>query len=228
MLRNYKDLRDTRVVTVCAISAVATFLLFLPARSATAQNLLINGSFELPASNGSNEVIPGNSTFITGWTTTRNGVERFNPALFASGTAQDGSLVIDICPFTFTGGGIQQTFATTPNQLYRLTFFAGTSNASSRTGDCVIDVLVGNVTQSFTLLNQQAAIIWNPFTIDFTATDALTTLTFDNTQNANSHFANLDNVSVTSLSAAAAPEPGTLSLLLLLALPAACRRLRSH
>lgn len=176
-------------------------------------NLLTNGSFELPVGNGQNQIIPGgDSTAVLGWTTILSGVERFDPTLYSVGSAPDGNIVIDVCPFNFTGGGIQQTFATTVGQQYTLSFSAGTSNAFGRTGDAVLNVSVGNVAQSFTLQNLQAVAVYNTYTVPFTATAATTLLTFQNLQDANTHFAFIDRVSVPGITAA--PEPGALTFVL--------------
>lgn len=192
-------------------TAAAVVLLLAPGM-ARAQNLLVNGSFEAPVSGGGNEIIPGGSTFITGWTTILSGVERFSPQAFGSGAARDGALVVDICPFTFTGGGIQQSFATVPGTAYRLAFSAGTANSFGRTGTAVIEAIVGTEARTFGLSNPSAIIAWQDFGIDFVADSASTTLTFRNTQDANTHFAFIDAVSVTVPGAAAVPEPGTLGL----------------
>lgn len=197
---------------ILAPAAVCVWTCFIAVAAARAQgNLLTNGSFELPTSNGNNEIISGgDSTSLTGWTTVLSGVERFSPTIYGVGSAPDGQLVVDICPFTFTGGGIQQTFSTVVGQQYTLSFLAGTSNAFGRTGDAIVDVFVGNVSQSFTLQNFQATTVYNTYTVPFTATTALTTLTFQNTQDANTHFAFIDRVVIPT----AAPEPSPLGLLL--------------
>lgn len=180
-------------------------------RTAGAQ--VINGGFELPNSSGSNQVISGgDSLAITGWTTTNNGVERFDPAIYGIGSAFEGSLIVDLAPFTFTGGGIQQTFPTVAGQSYVLSFVGGTSNAFGRTGTAVIDVTVGSSFQSFTLTNLQTLVTWTTYAIPFTATAATTTVLFENTQDANTHFAFIDAV---SLGSSVAPEPSTLGLLAL-------------
>ena len=201
----------SNITAITALVAVVALAISTPA---SAQ--LVNGSFELPVSSGLNQIISGgDSTSITGWTTTRNGVERFDPALYSVGPAPSGSIIVDICPFTFTGGGIQQTFATTVGQTYMLSFFAATSNASGRTGDAIINVSVGNASQSISLVNRQTLAVWNTYNIGFTATDASATLLFENVQDANTHFAFIDGAAVTTATASAAPEPGSLALLAL-------------
>lgn len=191
------------------LALLATLLL----TSVSHAQLLTNGSFELPVSNGDNQIIAGgDSTSITGWTTLLSGVERFGPPTFALGAAADGTIVIDICPSTFTGGGITQTFATTPGMEYVLNFQAGTANSFGRTGDYISTVSVGNMIQQFSGVNLSSTIVWETFTVPFTAQDAATTVTFTNGQNANTHFSFIDAASVTVV-----PEPGTAGLL---ALPA--------
>src|SRR5262245_14719792 len=93
-------------------------------------NLLTNGSFELPSLPSNYEAVPGDSTTITGWKTILNGVERgnlkVNGAPGTTGTPQDGKLAIDLAPLGFTGGGIQQSFRTTPGTMYHISFYGST------------------------------------------------------------------------------------------------------
>ena len=210
-------------------TALLVALLALAASPAAHANLLTNGSFELPAGTGENQIIPGgNAVSVAGWTTTQNGVERFSPSFYGFGAAADGSIVLDICPFTFTGGGITQTFTTTPGTQYTLQYQATTVNSFGRTGDYVSTVSVGNVTQQFSGVNLSGTVAWRTFTVPFTAQTASTTLTFTNGQDANTHFCLIDAVSVTS--PAVVPEGGALSLLLTgsLALVVRMRRVRAR
>ncbi|MCB8933532.1 MAG: DUF642 domain-containing protein [Chthonomonadaceae bacterium] len=171
-------------------------------------NLIVNGSFEVPHQPSGYGYVAGGSNVITGWTTVLNGVEHFDPAIYSIGTAHDGNQVVDLAPTTFTGGGIEQTVATVAAQQYRLSFWGGTSNYANRTGTGVIKVSIdGGAAQSFNLNNANAVIAWQGFSLDFAGTGNPTTITFFNDEDANTHFAFLDDVSL-----APVPEPFTLVL----------------
>jgi hypothetical protein len=177
----------------------------LSAGSAHASNLLVNPGFELP---GTGYVsLPGNSTAITGWTTVLNGVEWFNATSF--GGAADGVMIVDLANYTYTGGGIEQTFATVVGQSYDLSFSLGTMQASGRDGTAHIDVTVAGVTTGYDVINHTGSLVWTAVTQSFTASSSSTTLRFTNTQNPHLHFANVDAASVSAV-----PEPETYAMLL--------------
>ncbi len=166
-------------------------------------NLLTNGSFELPSLPSSNQyeyVPPGDSTAITGWLTILNGVERgdliLNGVPGTTGTSQDGVLAIDLAPLGFTGGGIQQDFATTPGTMYHVSFYGSTLEGAGRDGTGQIDVSIGSTSQSFNVVNQTLNLTWTQFGFDFIATGTTSTLRFENNQVATLHFALVDNVEV--------------------------------
>ncbi len=117
-------------LTRCLIAALSAFALV----DSHAGNLLTNGSFELPGTNGTvlgYAYYPGGSTALPGWTTLLSGVEYGDPSQSDGvipiylGVAQDGSQYVDLAPVTFTGGGgIQQTFSTVPGQNYEVSFYS--------------------------------------------------------------------------------------------------------
>jgi hypothetical protein len=197
-MRLSNTLQHVVLASLCAFSA-------LPAQAAT--NLLTNGSFELPTGTGYASLLGGNTT-ITGWTTVLNGVEWFNATGY--GGAADGVMIVDLANYTYTGGGIEQSFATVAGQAYDLNFSLGTMQASGRDGTAHIDVIVAGGTTGFDVVNHTGSLVWTPVTLNFTAIGTTTTLRFTNTQNPNLHFANVDAASV----AAAVPEPETYAMLL--------------
>ena len=213
------------------VGALAGLVLF--ASSASASNLIVNGSFE--GAPVSNSVLAGGSSAISGWTTTNQGVEWFTPASFGS-VAQDGSAVVDLAWFTSNGnpgGGIAQTIATVIGQNYQLSFYGATQTGSGRDGTAIIELSVaGGPLNSFNVENLASSISqgdWPQFFFDFTATSDFTTIEFRNRQNASLHFANIDNVSVESIVTGAVPEPATwLMMILGLGIFAAFQRNRSR
>lgn len=195
-----------RLLTFFALAASTG--LFAPSTHA-AVNLISNGSFESVSFSGDYALVPTASTSITNWTTTLNGVEWFQPSTYLGGVvgnAADGLAAIDLATYTYTAGGIEQAITTTSGQQYQVTFMGGTANSFGRDGTGKIELTFGNLsTQTFNLTNNTGAIVWTPLSFTFTANlTGSTTIAFSNHEDANTHFAFLDDVSVTAI-----PEPAT-------------------
>lgn len=169
-------------------------LLFTLVFTAPSYAQLVNGGFELPASPIGYQLLGGGSTAITGWVATDNGVEWFSPTSYGYGAPPNGQNVVDLACYTYSAGGIQQTFATTAGQSYRIDFWFGTHAASGRDGTAAIDVSADGQTQTYSHTNLSGAIGWSARTFTFVADDATATLKFRCTQNANVHFAYIDGV----------------------------------
>lgn len=193
-------LRQVAAAAACVAASFASV-------SAQAAPLpLVNGSFENPGCAGNCPLGTG-STFITGWTTFNTGVEYFNAPAFG-GTAPQGVMVVDLANYTSSAGGIQQSFDTQIGQIYMLSFWAGNTLQSGRTGTGDVHVQAGNMNFTFaTPVATSAAYVWQQFDIPFMATATTTTLKLSNTQNANFHFAFIDAVSVSAV-----PEPGAVAM----------------
>jgi hypothetical protein len=171
-----------------------------------AQNLLTNGSFELPGTVGTSPpgyaYYPGGSTAIPGWITLLNGVEYSDPSQSDGsipiylGLAQDGSHDLDLAPRTFTGGGIQQTFPTVTGQNYEVGFYMGNLVYGGRNGTGTLIASAANTTNSFTMTTLSHYIQWSGRSFVFTAVSNTTTLAFRSLDNPLLHFSTLDNVSV--------------------------------
>lgn len=164
-------------------------------------NLLVNGSFESPRSAEGWIDVPGSSSLIPGWTTLLNGVEYYNPTAnrwgVRDGFAREGDFCVDLTPFERTGGGIAQTFATTPGRGYRVSFFLSTMEREGRDGTGSISVSAGGVTEFYTAENHSPVHRWHLKQFGFVATDASTTLAFTSTNNWVNHFVMIDDVRVT-------------------------------
>ncbi len=171
-------------------------LVFLTAAvsAAPVQAQIVNGSFEPVSYFGDWVTLPGGSTGIPGWTAVGSGVEWF------TGYALDGLYNIDIANYTSSDGGIEQTFPTTPGEVYIITFSLGTLQWAGRDGTAEITVSADGANQVFTTVNYSAAIVWTTQAFTFTADDASATLRFRCLQNALLHFAHLDRVEATALS----------------------------
>ncbi|NWA05106.1 DUF642 domain-containing protein [Pseudomonas gingeri] len=184
-------------------AGLVSVVLLATGTPAFAANLLVNGSFESPGC-AYNCILdtPAQADFISGWTTFLSGVEYFSvPATVPGSAAADGVNAVDLANYVYmNGGGIQQNFKTAVGQRYRLTFSAGNSAASGRTGTGVIQVKVAGQAVSFdTPVVTTQAVAWKTVTYDFTATTPQTTLSFFNEENPYTHFALIDNVIVEPL-----------------------------
>ncbi len=173
-------------------------------------NLLVNGSFEQPTGTGY-AIVMGGSHQITGWTTVNNGVEWFNAGGY--GGAADGQMIVDLANYTYTGGGIEQSFATEVGKSYDLSFSLGSQAGAGRDGTAHFDVSVAGSQYGYDISNPLGTIVWTVKQLSFVAQAGITTLRFANTQSPYLHFANVDAVSVVA-SVSAVPEPGTAAMTL--------------
>jgi hypothetical protein len=159
---------------------------------------ITNGGFE-PGSPTPNYVaVAGGSTLVPGWTTTDSGVEWADFASLGYSNSPNGSYALDLANLTFSAGGIEQTFATTPGQTYNIAFYFGTHQVAGRDGTAEIEVTVDAMTQTFTIVHHAAPIQWELKTFTFIADDASATLHFHCLQDANLHFAYIDGIDVWS------------------------------
>jgi hypothetical protein len=118
-------------------------------------------------------------------------------------------MIVDLANYTYTGGGIEQTFATVVGQTYDLGFSLGTQQSSGRDGTAHIDVTIAGITTGYDVVNHTGSLVWTAVTQSFTASSTSTTLRFTNTQSPYLHFANMDAASVTAV-----PEPEAWAMLL--------------
>ena len=162
------------------------------ALASPSQAQIVNGGFESPSSPVGYALLGGGSTAITGWVTTDNGVEWWSPSGY--GPVPAGPNVVDLACYTYSAGGIQQTFATVPGQSYRIDYWLGTHAVSGRDGTASIVVSADGQSQTDTATSLTTNIGWFPKTFTFVADDATATLRFRCTQNANVHFAYVDGV----------------------------------
>ncbi len=206
----------------CRVALAA--LLVTGVGAANAVNLFANASFEDPYT--TYQELPGGSTVITGWLTALSGVEHFAPAPYGVGSAADGLMAVDLANFTYTeGGAIEQTIGTEAGKRYDLSFYAGNSTYSGRSGDGVVKVTIDGVTTDFnTAVAASATTVWELRNLSFTALGASTTVRFWNDQNPLTHYAYIDGVGA---QLAPVPEPGQWALMLAgLALTGAVMRRR--
>lgn len=154
---------------------------------------IVNGSFEPEAGVVTWMIVSGGLGTIPGWTTTDNGVEW---AVGSSGgaPAPDGLHIVDLACYVYAAGGIQQSIATTPGEVYTVHFQLGTLAGAGRDGTCEIVVDADGQSQVYTHVNPAGTITYAGKTFSFLADGPAATLRFRCLQNANLHFAYLDAV----------------------------------
>lgn len=205
-------------------STLAAFALAAAVCSPThAANLLSNGSFEL-LQNGSpasaDYTYSSSGQYLQGWLPVANGYEHFRAnstaysAYGGTAVAQEGAFVVDLAAVSFSSGGLQQSVNLGAGN-YSLSFWAATSNMVGRDGTGTIDVSVSSGTpgsQQFSVVNHTVNVTstdWQQQTFNFSLASAgLTTITLANNQNANEHFAFIDNVALV-------PEPHEWAMMLI-------------
>lgn len=188
-------------------SAMATGAVIALLSTAAQALPFTNGSFEAsPAPAGYNLLTGplngGASTAIPGWMTVLNGVEWADPdngGIPDFGDAVDGAMIVDLANYIYTGGGLEQTFDTTPGTTYRVEFSGGSFLGHGRDGTAQIDVAAPGYSNTFSVDNPGATLVWTQFFFDFVATGTSSTLRFSNSENPYTHFAMIDAVSVNAV-----------------------------
>ena len=187
--------------------AIALFTGLAVARSAIAQELIVNGGFEDAGGTFVPNVdklmsLPAGSGVIPGWTTLNAElIWARNDNIYAQ--TPFGSFFLD-----FTGyhdsppyAGVAQTITTTPGRSYRLSFHLGTYESTPiYSGPIGVAVVIGGLTNSIlafspTGLGNQ----WSSFTADFVATNNATEVAIVGTFTAGGAYIGLDEVSVVQL-----------------------------
>lgn len=175
----------------------------LSARSSAPVQAFRNGSFELSATDpGQFNTLRAGSTAITGWTVIGNDINHIGTYW----TSSEGRRSVDLVGEE-RRGGVSQTFSTTPGTTYDVQFdLAGNPSAGPRIKP--VTVSAAGISQSFTFDTSgrsTANMGWRTQTFTFTATDAVTTLSFlSDTGSDCCAGAALDNVRLTARTPVAA------------------------
>ena len=184
-------------VTDASHNPIASAVVYAAMTSATATNLIQNGSFELPDIGYTAYVYysPG-STNIPGWTVTGSPGEKvdISSSSWNNEPAEDGNQYFDVTG-SGGGGGITQTFPTTAGTAYDLIFYRG-SYQHYGLNDALGVTIGGNSYAFGETSGGSGGLNWKQVVIPFTATSNFTTLSFTNLTGFNSDDAFLDNVQV--------------------------------
>jgi hypothetical protein len=205
---------------------VTMLLLFV---STSQANLIVNGSFDNFTISGTDANFggfiryfsPPANTHIMAWTISGtpsdgapNNVDLVHTSFYPSFTGSPGSQSIDMEGAVGASGVIFQSFATTPGDLYNLSFEYANNPQPGPTSSGSMNVLV---TGSMTLLDQNVThsgsafsnMNYQLFSQNFTADSATTTLRFEALTHSGFGIA-LDAVSVNSVTSAV-PEPALMA-----------------
>jgi hypothetical protein len=177
--------------------AFAVFIILMSGMSASARaDFIVNGSFE--------------TGDFTGWTASGH-VFDLNFDLIPG----DGNYTASFSTFdTPNDGVLSQSFGTTPGTTYRLEFDYASDSTGHDTTSMRAEVLGNSTLLDQTVTGTPPLANFHHFIFPFTADSALTTVRLSDTSTQTiSIDGNLDNVSVTTADATAAPEPTSLTLL---------------
>jgi hypothetical protein len=182
-------------------------------------DLIVNGSFEMPAIPNGTEM--SNVTSVPGWTVFGGtGIQIFNTNYHESGSlnggyndvfnAENGVQSIDVSGTSNVPGQglLQQVVTTTTGQEYALSFYVGKADGLDPVS-AIIDVSIdGGPPIPYTNFNTTpGGINWENFVLDFTATGTSTTVAFTYGTAPPNYVAGLDNVTLNAV-----PEPSALVL----------------
>ncbi len=195
------------------------------------EDLIVNGSFELPCaalfkadSFGVVSLAPGDAA-IPGWTiTTAETIWSINGNNFGPKTPF-GSFFVDLTGYHDTApyGGVAQTIPTLAGESYQLSFALGThESVGTYRGPLTLLASVAGTSQAFTFTPSGSGSQWQKFTMNFTAASAATPISLTGFSAAGGAYFGLDEVSVVR----ASTPPPTLKLSLTTPPPGASGPLR--
>ena len=194
-----------------AIIWSALFLVCFKSTDICAQNLIQNGSFELPGTTGNagngRERISAGSTELTGWIVSGMGDVFVLQTPFDGGPvynpAQDGRYYLDLSGDGPPHATIYQDFSTTPGSQYSLKFYIGSAaTATLPTISVQLNDIGTLLSTTLTPLAATSSLNWLEESFSFIPDSATTRLSFVDTSGSDDNASFVDNVSVTVV-----PEP---------------------
>jgi len=185
------------------------------ARTAVAQELIVNGGFEDTGGTFVANVdklmsLPAGSGVIPGWTTfNAELIWARNDNIYAQ--TPFGSFFLDLTGYHDSPpyAGVAQTITTTPGRSYRVSVNLGTyESAPIYSGPISVAVVVGGLTTNTLTFNPTGASNqWSSFTTDFVAVSNATEVAIVGSFTAGGAYIGLDEVSTVPLPPALTIEP---------------------
>ncbi len=183
---------------------LAAALAVMPSLSQAAVNLVVNGSFEIPAVINTKVF---NTTSIAGWALVSGPkIEMRNNRV---GVAQDGSNFIELD--STANSTIAQIISTTAGQFYDISFWYSPRGNVSAASNPIAFSWNGSLVDIVTGTNNTLGNVWSQYTFHLAASTAYTSLMFAAVGISDGLGGALDNVSV---SVSSVPEPETYAMLL--------------
>ena len=183
------------------------------ATSASAANLISNGSFEGGGNaNTQNTELSVGSTAMPSWTVINATTSLIGPTNTFGLGASDGGYFLDFTSLNDNGafGGVQQSVATTAGHTYILTFDLG---SASQYGQPVsLTAKAGATSGIFSSTATASGYSWEGQSFAFTASGTSTLISLYGTSGR--QYIGLDNVALADTGVAAVPEPGTWGMML--------------
>lgn len=193
------------------IPSLCTALALLGA-SASAVNLIQNGSFEIGPDPGTFISLGNGNTSITGWTVGGAGIDYIGTYW----QPQDGARSIDLNQLNL--GSVSQQVTTVAGQLYRISFWmSGNPDGNNSNSQFLLNFNAFDTVNNATVFSQNASyqnphtrtnMLWEQRTFEFTASSSSTLLTFAGVAPPGAFGAALDNISMEAV-----PEPFTMALM---------------
>lgn len=178
------------------MKSVALLIMGFLLTQASAQNLLLNGGFELPdLGTGSAKV-----TSIPGWTATTGLIDFGHFSNYGLPNAAEGDQFIDLD--AGTNATVEQAIPTVPGTTYRLRYRFNTQPGPT---GAAFFVLWNGLDMSLTVGNSN---FWQSFELELIATSSLSTLAFQEIGPEDDKGALIDDVRLEAV-----PEPATMAIL---------------
>ncbi|MGA2176288.1 MAG: immunoglobulin domain-containing protein [Verrucomicrobiota bacterium] len=160
---------------------IAGAIVYAAITSATATNLIQNGSFESPNIGSTYLTYGPGSTNIPGWTVTGSPGSEVGIAgyYWEDVPAEDGNQYLDVTGDRVPGGGITQTFSTIAGASYDLIFYHGSYNHYGINNALGVTIAGNSYAYGETSAGN-GSLDWRQVVIPFVATSNFTTLAFTN------------------------------------------------
>lgn len=187
-----------------------TLVCFSIGSAAHAQNLVLNGSFELGEFSGTyfgNTYLEAGSKAITDWTVVQSDIiwatNDASDSIVFNMFASDGERFLDLSGFdNLPYGGVAQEIPTQPGLRYRLEFDLGTNPVRLGPTQTLI-AHVGSNESTFSFTGTGDSTQYDRHALEFVADSTSTLIRFTGTTPSGNHIG-LDNVVVTNV-----PEPAS-------------------
>ena len=137
-----------------------------------ASNLLTNGSFNDPPTNGDPSLPPG-STYLTAWTVFNAEIAQIHPGNGFGITSVDDGYSLDLTGYHDSPppGGVTQNIATVTGATYSISFYVG-----AIAGLSMVNISAGNLNDDGGSVSGDGSEVWTQYTNTFQAVSTTTNI----------------------------------------------------